>query len=33
MALFTLIEMVTGKNPVDKFIEYAQMAGMILLLD
>jgi regulator of sigma E protease len=31
-ALFTLIEMVTGRKPSDKFIEYAQMAGMILLM-
>ncbi len=31
-ALFTLYEMVTGRKPSDKFIEYAQMAGMILLL-
>ncbi len=31
-ALFTLYEMITGRKPGDKFIEYAQMAGMILLL-
>lgn len=31
-ALFTLYEMITGRKPSDKFIEYAQMAGMILLL-
>jgi regulator of sigma E protease len=31
-ALFTLIEMITGRKPSDKFIEYAQMVGMILLL-
>jgi regulator of sigma E protease len=31
-ALFTLAEMVTGRKPSDKFIEYAQMAGMVLLL-
>lgn len=31
-ALFTLIEMVTGRKPSDKFMEYAQMFGMILLL-
>jgi regulator of sigma E protease len=31
-ALFTLIEMITGKKPGDKFMEYAQMVGMILLL-
>lgn len=31
-ALFTLFEMITGRKPSDKFMEYAQMAGMILLL-
>lgn len=31
-ALFTLYEMVSGRKPSDKFIEYAQMAGMVLLL-
>ncbi len=31
-ALFTLAEMVTGRKPSDKFLEYAQMAGMVLLL-
>jgi len=31
-ALFTLYEMISGRKPSDKFIEYAQMAGMILLL-
>jgi regulator of sigma E protease len=31
-ALFTLIEMITGRKPSDKFIEYAQMTGMILLM-
>ncbi len=31
-ALFVLIEMVTGRKPGDKFIEYAQMGGMFLLL-
>ena len=30
--LFTLYEMITGHKPGDKFMEYAQMAGMILLL-
>ena len=30
--LFTLIEMITGKKPSDKFLEYAQIVGMILLL-
>jgi len=31
-ALFTLYEMITGRKPGDKFMEYAQMGGMILLL-
>lgn len=31
-ALFTLIEMITGRKPSDKFLEYAQMVGMVLLL-
>ena len=31
-ALFTIYEMVTGNKPSDKFMEYAQMAGMVLLL-
>ncbi|MBS1730802.1 MAG: RIP metalloprotease RseP [Bacteroidetes bacterium] len=31
-ALFCLIEMITGKKPSDKFMEYAQMFGMVLLL-
>jgi regulator of sigma E protease len=31
-ALFTLIEMITGRKPSDKFMEYAQMVGMVLLL-
>jgi regulator of sigma E protease len=30
-ALFTLVEMISGRKPSDKFIEYAQMAGMVLL--
>jgi regulator of sigma E protease len=30
--LFTLIEIITGKKPSDKFLEYAQIVGMILLL-
>ncbi len=30
--LFTVYEMVTGHKPGDKFMEYAQMVGMILLL-
>jgi regulator of sigma E protease len=31
-ALFTLAEMVTGRKPSDKFLEYAQMVGMVLLM-
>lgn len=31
-ALFTLYEMITGHKPSDKFMEYAQLVGMILLL-
>ncbi len=31
-ALFCLIEMITGRKPSDKFMEYAQMVGMVLLL-
>jgi regulator of sigma E protease len=31
-AMFTLYEMISGRKPSDKFIEYAQMVGMILLL-
>lgn len=30
--LFTLIEMITGRKPSDKFLEYAQIVGMVLLL-
>lgn len=30
--LFTLYEMVSGRKPGDKFMEYAQMVGMVLLL-
>jgi regulator of sigma E protease len=30
--MFTLYEMITGRKPGDKFLEYAQMVGMILLL-
>jgi regulator of sigma E protease len=29
--LFTLVEMVSGRKPSDKFLEYAQVAGMIVL--
>jgi regulator of sigma E protease len=31
-ALFTIIEMVTRRKPNEKVIEYAQLAGMVLLL-
>ena len=31
-ALFTVYEMVTRRKPGEKFIEYAQMVGMVLLL-
>lgn len=31
-ALFTVYEMVSGRKPSDKFMEYAQMVGMVLLL-
>ena len=30
--IFTLYEMITGRKPGDKFMEYAQMMGMVLLL-
>ncbi len=30
--LFTLYEMITGRKPSDKFLEYAQTVGMFLLL-
>jgi regulator of sigma E protease len=30
--IFTLYEMITGRKPGDKFLEYAQMVGMVLLL-
>lgn len=30
--LFTLIEMITGRKPSDKFLEYAQIVGMVILL-
>jgi regulator of sigma E protease len=29
--LFTLAEMISGRKPSVRFMEYAQMAGMILL--
>ena len=31
-ALFTLYEMITKRKPSDKFMEYAQMVGMVILL-
>jgi len=31
-ALFTIYEMITGRKPSDRFMEYAQMVGMALLL-
>ncbi len=31
-AMFTIYEMITGRKPSDKFMEYAQMAGFILLM-
>ncbi len=30
--LFTLIEMISGRKPSDKFLEYAQIAGMVFLV-
>lgn len=30
--VFTLIEMITGRKPSQKFLEYAQVVGMVLLL-
>lgn len=30
--MFTLWEMITGKKPTDKFLEYAQITGFILLM-
>ena len=30
--VFTLYEMVTGKKPSDKFLEYSQIAGFVLLM-
>src|SRR5262249_51790089 len=31
-ALFTIYEMVSGRKPSDKFMEYAQIVGFVLLL-
>jgi len=30
--VFTLWEMITGRKPSDKFLEYAQITGFILLI-
>jgi regulator of sigma E protease len=30
-ALFILFEMITGRKPSDKFMEYAQIVGMVLM--
>lgn len=30
--MFTLFEMITGRKPGDKFLEYAQIVGMVLLI-
>ncbi len=30
--LFTLYEMITGRKPSDKFLEYAQLVGMVILI-
>jgi hypothetical protein len=30
--MFTLYEIITRRRPSDKFLEYAQMVGMVLLL-
>jgi regulator of sigma E protease len=29
--MFTLYEMLTGRKPSEKFLEYAQIVGMVLL--
>jgi regulator of sigma E protease len=29
--VFTVVEMITGRKPSDKFLEYAQIVGMVLL--
>lgn len=29
--VFTLVEMITGRKPSEKFLEYAQIAGMVIL--
>lgn len=30
--VFTLVEMITGRKPSEKFLEYAQIVGMVILL-
>ncbi len=30
--MFLIFEVITGRKPSDKFMEYAQIAGMIILL-
>ena len=30
--MFLLYEVITGRKPSDKFLEYAQMTGMVILL-
>ena len=30
--MFLLFEVITGRKPSDKFMEYAQIAGMVLLI-
>jgi regulator of sigma E protease len=30
--MFTLYEMITGRKPSDKFLEYAQITGFLLLI-
>lgn len=30
--VFTLVEMITGRKPNEKFLEYAQIAGMVILI-
>jgi regulator of sigma E protease len=30
--MFLLYEVITGRKPSDKFLEYAQLAGMLLLI-
>ncbi len=29
--VFTIVEMITGRKPSDKFLEYAQIAGMVII--